>query len=128
FRADHSLETNGADNAVDPVKGINAGIVAPGRFLSIPFAFGIAVHLPDDRISRVRALRQEQPRWELYDNRNQRLFLAANVAIEPFERLQIGGGVSFMSSTSGSLDITGSANIFSPDNSQLRHEVNADLT
>lgn len=128
FRADHFLETNGKDNGVDPVKGINGGIVAPGKLFGIPFAFGIAVHLPDDRISRVRALRQEQPRWELYDNRNQRLFLAANLAIQPVRWLQLGGGLSFMSSTRGRLDITGSANVFQPDDSQLRHEVDADLT
>lgn len=128
FRADHSLETNGNDNAVDPVKGMNGGIVAPGTFLGVPFAFGITVHLPDDRISRVRALRQEQPRWEMYDNRNQRLFLAANLAVQPVKWLQIGGGLSFMSSTRGRLDITGGANVFRPDDSQLRHEVDADLT
>ena len=128
FRADHHLELNGRDNAVDPVKGINGGLVVPGRLLGVPFAFGLGVHLPDDRISRVRALRQEQPRWELYDNRNQRLFLAANLAVELLPWLQIGGGLSFMSSTRGQLDISGSANVLQPDDSQLRHEVNADLT
>jgi long-subunit fatty acid transport protein len=128
MRADHFLETNGQDNGVDPVKGINGGVVVPGRLFGVPLAFGIGVHLPDDRISRVRALRQEQPRWELYDNRNQRLFLAANLAVEIFPWLEIGGGLSFMSSTRGKLDITGSANIFQPDSSELRHEVDADLT
>jgi long-chain fatty acid transport protein len=128
FRADHALEMNGKDNGVDPVKGINGGLVVPGKLLGIPFAFGLGVHLPDDRISRVRALRQEQPRWELYDNRNQRLFLAANLAIEPFPWLQLGGGLSFMSSTRGKLDISGAANVLRPDDSQLRHEVDADLT
>ncbi|MBX3222562.1 MAG: outer membrane protein transport protein [Labilithrix sp.] len=128
FRAEHALAMNGRDNGVDAVKGMNAGFVAPGTFLGIPFAFGVAVHLPDDRISRVRALRQEQPRWELYDNRNQRLFLAANLAIEPTPWLWIGGGLSFMSSTRGRLDISGSANVFRPDDSKLRHEVDADLT
>jgi long-chain fatty acid transport protein len=128
FRADHTLEMNGQDNGVDPVKGINGGLVVPGKLFGIPFAFGLGVHLPDDRISRVRALRQEQPRWELYDNRNQRLFLAANLAIEPFPWLQLGGGLSFMSSTRGKLDISGAANVLRPDDSQLRHEVDADLT
>ena len=128
FRADHTLEMNGQDNGVDPVKGINGGLVIPGTLFGIPFAFGLGVHLPDDRISRVRALRQEQPRWELYDNRNQRLYLAANLAVEVFPWLQIGGGLSFMSSTKGSLDISGSANVLRPDDSQLRHEVDADLT
>lgn len=128
FRASHYLEINGNDTGVDPVKGFNGGLVAPGSLFKIPFAFGLAVHLPDDRISRVRALRQEQPRWELYDNRNQRLWLAANLAIEPFDWLWIGGGLSFMSSTRGRLDIGGRANVFQPDSSQLRHEVDADLT
>ncbi|MBS2019421.1 MAG: outer membrane protein transport protein [Deltaproteobacteria bacterium] len=128
FRASHAMTINGLDTGVDPVKGINGGLVVPGKLFGVPFAFGLAVHLPDDRISRVRALRQEQPRWELYDNRNQRLFLAANVAFQPLPWLQIGGGLSFMSSTRGRLDITGNANIFTPDDSQLRHEVDADLT
>jgi len=128
FRAHHDLEIDGKDNGVDPVKGINGGLVVPGRLLGVRFAFGLAVHIPDDRISRVRALRQEQPRWELYDNRNQRLFLATNIAVEPWPWLQLGGGLSFMSSTRGRLDITGSANIFTIEESQLRHEVDADLT
>ncbi len=128
FRADHSLAMNDQDNHVDPVKGWSGGIVAPGRVLGIPFAFGVGAHLPDDRISRVRGLRQEQPRWELYDNRNQRLFLATNLAIEPVPWLAVGAGLSFMSSTRGRLAIGGGVNAFRPDDSQLRHEVDADLT
>ena len=128
FRADHHFEMNGRDNGVDTVKGINGGLVVPGRVFGIPLAFGLGLHLPDDRISRVRALRQEQPRWELYDNRNQRLYLAANLAFEPLSWLQIGGGLSFMSSTKGQLNISGAANVLQPDDSQLRHEVDADLT
>lgn len=128
FRADHALRTNDQDNHVDPVKGLIGGLVAPGTVFGLPVAFGIALHLPDDRISRVRALRQEQPRWELYDNRNQRLYLAANLALRPVSWLELGGGLSFMSSTRGSLAITGGANVFRPDDSQLRHEVDADLT
>lgn len=128
FRAHHHLAIDGRDTGVDPVKGVNGGLVVPGSLAGVPFAFGLALHLPDDRISRVRALRQEQPRWELYDNRNQRLYLAANLAIQPVRWLQIGGGLAFMSSTRGRLDITGSANVFRPDDSDLRHEVDADLT
>lgn len=128
FRASHSLRTNDTDNQVDPVKGVVLGLVAPGELFGVKFAFGLGAHLPDDRISRVRAFRQEQPRWELYDNRNQRLTLAANLAIAPTEWLSIGAGLSFMSSTEGRLDITGQANVFSPTQSQLRHEVDADLT
>ncbi len=128
FRADHFLKINGKESAIDPVRGIVAGVVAPGELFSIPFAFGLGLHLPDARISRIRALPQQEPRWELYDNRNQRLVLNANLAISPFSWLQIGGGLSFMAATEGELDISGDANILNPQSSQLRHQVNADLT
>jgi len=128
FRATHELETNGQNNNVDPVSGIVGGLVLPGRIFGIPVAFGLALHLPDDRLSRVRSLPQDQPRWELYDNRNQRVYLAANIAIEPWPWLQIGGGLSFMAATQGSLDISGQADLLSVYQSALRHQVDADLT
>ncbi|MFO0741966.1 MAG: outer membrane protein transport protein [Labilithrix sp.] len=128
FRASHHLEMNGKDSHVEDVHGVVTGLVVPGRVWRVPFAFGVALHLPDDSLSKVRARRQETPRWELYDVRNQRLYFAANLAVEPFPWLQIGGGLSFMSATTARLDITGSANIFKSDDSQLRHEVDADLT
>ncbi|HEX7664138.1 MAG TPA: outer membrane protein transport protein [Polyangiaceae bacterium] len=128
FRADHFLKMNGRENTVDPVRGLVAGVVAPGKLFGIPFGFGLGIHLPDDRISRIRALPQTEPRWELYDNRNQRLVLSANLAVSPLPWLQIGGGLSFMAATEGSLDISGEANILDTQSSQLRHQVDADLT
>jgi long-chain fatty acid transport protein len=128
MRADHFLYTNGVDNGVDPVKGIVGGVVAPGKLLGVPFAFGVALFLPDGSLSRVLALPQDQPRWELYDNRNQRLYVAANVAVSPWPWLQLGGGIAFMAATEGTLDISGSAAVLDPVSSQLRHEVDADLT
>ena len=127
FRATHELETNGKNNAVDPVAGLVGGLVLPGRLFHVPIAFGLGLHVPDDRLSRVRDLPQTQPRWELYDNRNQRLYLAANLAFEPWPWLDIGGGLSFMASTEGTLDISGEANLFNLYQSQLRHQVDASL-
>jgi long-chain fatty acid transport protein len=128
MRADHSLAIDGKDSGVDPVRGLATGVVAPGAIAGVPFAFGVALFLPDDRIERVRALPQSEPRWELYDNRNQRLMLLANVAVSPLPWLQIGGGLSFMAATEGSIGITGQANIFDVQSSQLRHEIDADTT
>ncbi len=124
---DQSLYMNGRSSGVDPVRALVAGLVAPGVIAGIPFAFGFALHLPDDRLSRVIALPQDQPRWELYDNRNQRLYLAANVAVSPLPWLQLGGGMSFMASTTGSIDIGGYLDVFKTDDSQLRHSVSADI-
>ncbi len=128
MRADHFLYTNDQDNMVDPVKGLVGGVVAPGKLFGVPFALGVGLLLPDDRLSRVIALPQDEPRWELYSNRPQRIYIAANLAVSPFPWLQIGGGVSFMAATEGQLSITGNADILEPPNSQLRHEVIADLT
>lgn len=128
FYADSDLRLNDRDTDVDPVHGLVAGLAVPGRAFGIPIAFGLGLHLPDDRVSRVRSIRQQQPRWELYDNRNQRLFLAANVALEPIPDLAIGGGLSFMSSTSGTLDVSGDVSFPNADDSRLEHRVDADLT
>lgn len=128
LRVDQRLQINGRDNGVDAVRGVNVGVVAPGKIAKIPFAFGLAAHLPDERISRVRTMRQEIPRWELYDNRAQILFIATTLAIRPVPWLALGGGVAFLSSTRGDFGISGAAVLKEPYDSQLRHEVNADLT
>lgn len=128
FRVDQHLSINGKDSGVDPVKGLVGGVVAPGTLFGVPFAFGLATHLPDDRISRVRTMKQEIPRWEIYDNRGQILFIASVIAIRPVKWLSIGGGIAYLSSTRGDFGIEGSADIKEPSDSQLRHEVDADLT
>jgi long-chain fatty acid transport protein len=128
FRADSYLYMNGQNNQVDPVHGLVGGLVAPGQLFGVPFAFGLGLHLPDQRLSRVRALPQDQPVWELYDNRNQRVYLAANLAVSPFKWLQIGGGLSFMAATAGSVDITGNVDVLKVESSEVRNQVSADLT
>ncbi len=128
MRANPRLRTDGRDNAVDPVHGMVFGLVAPGKILGLPFAFGVGLHLPDDRVFRVRALDQQQPRWEIYDNRPQRVFFGAHLAIQPWKWLEIGGGLVFLAATRARLDITGDLNITDPALSRLRHEVDADLT
>ena len=122
------LRINDRDSGVAPVHGLVLGIVAPGEILGIPFAFGIAAHIPDDGLSRVKALRQEVPRWEIYDNRASILFLATNLAVRPFPFLEIGGGLAFLAATQGRFEISGTADVIRPYDSRLRHEVDADLT
>jgi long-subunit fatty acid transport protein len=126
-RADAFLYTNGHNNGVDPVKGLVGGVVAPGKLFRVPFAFGVGLFLPDSSLSRVLALPQDQPRWQLYDN-NDRIYVSANLAVSPWPWLQVGGGVTFLAATQGTLSISGSAALLDPTSSQLRHEVDADLT
>jgi long-subunit fatty acid transport protein len=125
---DNRLRINGKDNDVVDVHGLTAGIVAPGNIGRLPFAFGIATYMPDDGLSRIRALRQETPRWELYNDRPTILFLTAQIAIRPLPWLEIGGGLAFLAATRGRFGIRGKANVLRPFDSQLEHEVDADLT
>jgi long-chain fatty acid transport protein len=130
FHSSQYLSINGRDNGVDPVRGIVGGLVAPGRLLGLPLAIGVAVHLPDDRLSRVHSLKDETPRWEMYDNRSQLLFLSTSVALRPISWLDVGGGVAYLAATKARMDISGTAVIppGDPYESQLRHEVDGDLT
>lgn len=127
FYAGHALTANGRDNRVDPARGLIGGFVVPGRLFGFPFAFGFGLHLPDERLSRSRSLPQSQPRWELYDNRVQILYLSANVAVALLPWLRMGAGLSFVSSTRGRLDIYGDIAFPSAQDSRLRHTVDADL-
>ena len=123
----HRLRSNGSDNHVDPAHGLVAGIVAPTHLFGIPFAFGLALAVPDDRLARSRLLTQQQPRWELYDNRIQRLYFSANLAIAPFPWLRIGGGFTYMASTRGDIGLTGRIPAAAGSNAELFHTVNADV-
>lgn len=125
----NNLHIGGQDSGVEPVHGLSFGVAAGGKaFGLLPIAIGIAAHLPDDGLSRVTALREGVPRWELYDSRAAVLYLTANAAIAPVPWLELGGGVSFLAATEGRFEITGTANILQPFDSHLRHEVDANLT
>ncbi|MBK8258936.1 MAG: outer membrane protein transport protein [Polyangiaceae bacterium] len=128
FGADNQLTMNGKDNNVLDPHGLLGGLVVPGKLFGIPFAFGIATYIPDDGLSRIKALRQETPRWELYNDRASIVFIAANLAVRVFDIVEIGGGVAFLATTRGEFGIRGEAILARPYESKLEHEVNADLT
>lgn len=128
FYAENNLRINDKSSGVKSSHGVSFGLAASGDFFGFPIAIGIATHVPDEGLSRITALRQEVPRWELYDNRSSVIYLAANLAIRPWDFLEIGGGMSFLAATRGRFEITGSADILFPYDSKLRHEVDVDLT
>lgn len=129
FGAFHEMQLNDLDSNVDPLRGIVLGLVVPGQIEDVRFAFGLGVHLNDDYISRTRSLPSRRPRWEFYDNRGRRTFLAAHLAIRPFPWLTVGGGISFLSFSTNTLSIRGDLDIFMAERrSHLEHEIRADLT
>ncbi|MCU1281619.1 MAG: long-chain fatty acid transport protein, partial [bacterium] len=121
------LRMNGNDLGVDASRGFLIGLVAPGRIGPFRFAFGASLWLPDQRLTRVRALPFDQPRFVLFDNRPQRLYMAANLAIQIVPGLYVGGGLTFMSKTAGQLFLKGSVAISDPDASALVSRIDVDL-
>lgn len=129
FGAFHELSVNGLDSNVDPVRGLITGMVVPGQISDFRFAFGLGLHLNDDHVSRTRALPSRRPRWEFYDNRPRRIFLAAHLAFAPFEWLRLGGGISFLSFSKNRLALRGNLDVLQAEQrSQLEHSIQNDLT
>lgn len=121
------VRINGADLGVDASRGLAVGLTAPAAIGKFRFAFGVALWLPDQRITRVRSLPFAQPRAVYYDNRMQRFLLSANLAIQIVPGLYIGGGLTFMSRTTGSVSLRGLVAVNDPDQSSLQSSINVDL-
>jgi long-chain fatty acid transport protein len=123
-----ALAVDDLDNGVEDVHGVVVGLIAPGELFGVPFAFSVGAHLPDDGLSHVQARRQGVPRWELYDARTQLIYIEACLAVRPLPWLEVGGGIGYLTATSVHFGIRGRADLLSPYDSQLEHEVDGDLT
>lgn len=121
------LRLNGADLNVDRSSGFQGGLLLPGDLFGRRVAFSIGLFLPDDRITRLRALRQSQPRFELYDNRPQRLVITSSAAVELVDGLTFGAGVTYLSDTHGALDVEGVVHATDVTHTRLRSRVDVDL-
>ncbi len=122
------LKLNGRNVGVDHTRGLTAGIVAPGKVGPVRFSFGVAMFLPDERISRVRAMPRVQPRFVYYDNRTQRIYLSTNLAVQVVPGLYVGAGVTFMSRTEGDLELSGRISFPDPEaESDMRLDLDVDL-
>jgi len=115
-----------SQNLVDS-RGITAGVVLPGEILGVRFAFGATLFLPDQQATRIRVLSFDRPRLQLYDNRGQRLYMAANLSIRIFRGLYLGGGLTFMSRSQGKVYLRGRVALSDPENSVLESSTNVDL-
>ena len=104
---DPSMQLNDADMDVDRNYGVQGGVLLPGRVFDRNISFSFGIHLPAERISRIRALPQRQPRWVLYDNRPQRLVITTSLAFEIVDDLFIGAGLTYLSDTGGVMEMDG---------------------
>lgn len=118
------MHVNDVDSSIDAVRGLVAGFVVPGSIGEVELAFGLGVHVNDERVSRSRSLPRTLPRWEFYDNRPHRTFLAAHLALRPVDWLLIGGGMAFQSTSRTDLALRGSLDYSNPAaRSRLEHDL-----
>lgn len=122
-----TMKVDGLDVGVNAARGMAIALTAPGRVGRAKVAFGGALFIPDNKISRIRTLNSQQPRFALYDNRPQRLFLAANLAAQLTDRLFIGGGIAYMSSTEGGVLLVGRIGFPDAEDSKLDIAIDVDL-
>jgi long-chain fatty acid transport protein len=128
YQYTHPVMTlDGHDLRVDPVSGLHGGLVLPGVLFTRRVAASIGLFLPDDAVSRLRALPEQQPRFVLYDNRPHRVAITAALALETWDNLFIGGGLTFLANTRGIVDIQGQVGLTSLDQTRLYAEVDVDL-
>jgi len=127
MRLHSALRIDERESDVDPIAGLSLGIAAPLTIGATRVAFGLGVHLPDQRISRTRSVLLDHPRWELYDTRPHKIFLSTALAIQPTPYLRIGGGMTFQSPSSIALTLRGNADFVSPASSTLEHEFRGNL-
>lgn len=110
-----------------PSRGTLAGLTVPGRVGRTRVALGGALFLPDQHITRTRTLSAQLPRFVMYHNRPQRLFLAANLSAQLTRRLFVGAGLAYMSSTRGEVLLQGRVSYPDPADSDLSLAIDVDL-
>jgi len=125
--ASHQLDINGVDQRVSSSHGAALSFSTPGKFLGRRVALGGGFFIPDNHLTRTRTLSTDTPRFALYDNRPQRLFLAANIGIQLTDRIFIGGGLSYISQTKGSVTLRGRVGFPVADDSDLYLNMDVDL-
>lgn len=121
------VEVSGQRQWLLDTRGLTAGVVLPGSIGPARFAFGVSLFLPDQHVTRIRVLSFDQPRLHMYDNRTQRLYLAANLAFHIYRGLYLGGGLAFMSRSSGTVYLRGRIGISDPERSELTASISQDL-
>ena len=122
-----SLRVSDEDLGVEKSRGMTAGIVGPGKIAGRRVAIGAAFYLPDQHLNRTRTLSSQQPRFVVYDNRPQRIFMSANLALEITDRLFVGGGLAYMSRSEGTVGLDGRIDPAVADLSELELDMNIDL-
>lgn len=122
-----SLLVGGLDTEVDAARGLTAGLGVPGRAFGKKLAMGLAIYLPDQHMSRIRTLSSQKPRFVIFDNRPQRLFIGSNAAIQLTDELYFGVGMAVMSGSKGTVGLAGRVGFPNTADSELATDMAVDF-
>ncbi|MFO0746132.1 MAG: outer membrane protein transport protein [Myxococcota bacterium] len=123
-----TLELDGKNLEVDETRGFVGGVVLPGHAWGRRLALSLSIYLPDERVTRLRALPESQPRFVLYDNNPQRIVLTTSFAFEIVKDLLYTGiGLTYLSDTQGALKVKGQVDFLDADGTTLLSAVDVDF-
>ena len=124
---DYSLDHSSPDS----VQLLEGGFVARGEILSLPVGFGVAIALPDAKLSSFQSLEADDSAWVLDELSNRVAFVGVGAGLEPFDWLSLGGTLGHLAAVDGSFAVEGSAAAAfvegAPSSSALTHSVDAEL-
>jgi long-chain fatty acid transport protein len=127
----YDLTLGGHDPGLASVTTLDFGVVVPGSIATIPVAFGLALSLPNGRLSKLHNADPTSPYYPLDDAGPKLVDLGMALSLRPTAWLAVGGGVGFLATAQGGFSVTGTAvaadGSGSEYESDLRHSVDADL-
>ena len=122
-----SLMIDGQDVGNDTARGTTAGVVIPGKIGPVELALGAAFYIPDQYLMRLRSLPENQPRFVMFDNRPQRMFMATTLSGKLGSRAAVGIGYGFFADTVGGVDLQGRVGFPNAEDSDLNLGLDVDL-
>ncbi|MEE2787919.1 MAG: outer membrane protein transport protein [Myxococcota bacterium] len=121
------LQINDGDQAVTESRGLQGGLSLPFKLVEHNATFGLLLHLPDERISRIRALPERMPRWVLWDNRPQRILISSAFGVQIYDGLSIGAGLTYLANTAATVQMQGFVHLDDAGQTFLDSAVDAEL-
>jgi long-chain fatty acid transport protein len=96
-----ALSLNGRPADTLDVHGLDLGVALPFRLFDVPWAFGVALYLPDQFVARLQLIPATEPHFVLLDNDQQRLVAEPAISVRPLPWLAIGVGLSLFTDVTG---------------------------
>ena len=122
-----SLSPGGRSEAEHTVHTPGAGLVSRGTLFGVPFGVGALLSLPNGKLSRIEGIATADESWVLDTNRPQISFGALGFGIEPVPRLSFGAALHVLAGVRGEFGVSGRLAQPNEYDSELRHDVDADL-